>query len=216
MSPFDVTGKLFSASSFRSSSMTDKIDLYFQDYSLIPLFIQENYIKMNPSMTSGSGRQQTASTLKLLAEAADSISMGDLVDSVQRKENSWSLLPLHAAMSTIRPCFFTHGGMQGMYQFPGWLGQNSKVNKSNRLLREIEQHMRIKVSGDKSEIRMTYLPLLAKLLTQPLENEDIEGVISRMDEYYLDREDWDSIMELGYQGLTSKIPTKTKSAFTRM
>jgi hypothetical protein len=37
-----------------------------------------------------------------------------------------------------------------------------------------------------------------------------------MDDYYVNREDWDNIMELGYQSLVQKIPSKTKSAFTRL
>jgi hypothetical protein len=161
----------------------------------------------------------TQQTLKLLSEAADSISIGDILDASQRSENSWSLLPIHAVMSTVRPCFFTHGGMQGMYNFPGWLGQNSKQNKSNRLLREIQQKMKLRAHADKSEIRLQYLPTLSKLLTKPLvdrEAEGIEEVIQRMDHYYLNREDWDSIMDLGYQDFVKPIAPKNKTAFTRM
>ena len=40
-------------------------------------------------------------------------------------------------------------------------------------------------------------------------------MIQVMDYYYLNREDWDSIMELGYQKLAESIPTKAKTAFTR-
>ena len=40
LSPFVVIGKLLSPSSFRSLSFSGKMDLYFQDYSLIPLFVQ--------------------------------------------------------------------------------------------------------------------------------------------------------------------------------
>ena len=38
--PFDVMTKLFSQSSFRSASFPEKIEGYFQDYSLIPLMVQ--------------------------------------------------------------------------------------------------------------------------------------------------------------------------------
>lgn len=36
-----------------------------------------------------------------------------------------------------------------------------------------------------------------------------------MDDYYLNREDWDSIQEIGYHDLVVGISSKTKSAFTR-
>jgi replication factor C subunit 1 len=109
--------------------------------------------------------------------------------------------------------------MQGMYNFPGWLGQNSKQTKSNRLLREVQQKMKLKASANKSDIRLEYLPSLSKFLINPMierENDGIEEVINRMDYYYLNREDWDNIMDLGYQDLVKKIPTKNKTAFTRL
>jgi replication factor C subunit 1 len=104
-----------------------------------------------------------------------------------------------------------------MFNFAGWLGQNSKQGKTGRLLREIQNRMRIKTSGDKTEIRLSYLPTLAPLLTKPLVEGDggIETVIDLMDTYYLSREDWDSVLELGYQSLATDIPSKTRSGFTR-
>lgn len=76
--------------------------------------------------------------------------------------------------------------------------------------------MRLKTSGDKNEIRMNYLPILAPLLTKSLLNDSgIATVIDLMDSYYLTRDDWDGIMELGYQNLTLNIPTKVKAGFTR-
>jgi ribonucleotide reductase alpha subunit len=49
-----------------------------------------------------------------------------------------------------------------------WLGQNSKQNKYQRLLRELQIHMRLKISGDKNELRQTYLPALAPYLATPI------------------------------------------------
>jgi replication factor C subunit 1 len=88
MTPFDVIGKLTNQTSFRSATINEKIDLYFQDYSLIPLMVQENYIKVTPAMARESGlqgRNLNATHVKLLSEAAEAISMGDLLDTCQRK-----------------------------------------------------------------------------------------------------------------------------------
>jgi replication factor C subunit 1 len=185
MSPFDMIAKLLSASSFRSTSFLDKMDFYFQDYSLIPLFVQENYIKMDPLMTREAGltgKAKVANQIKLLSEAADSISDSDLLETAQRNENSWSLLPLHAALSTIRPCFFVHGNLTstgsgfygGGYGFPSWLGQYSKQSKGRRILRELQVHMRLAASADKDQVVLNYLPVLTKLLTDPLVLRDVE------------------------------------------
>ncbi|KAJ3262664.1 hypothetical protein HK103_000193 [Boothiomyces macroporosus] len=220
LSPFDITSRLFTQHSFRSTSFNDKIDLYFQDFSLIPLMVQENYLHCNSQLARESGavgKQMNHQVMNLMAQAADSISLGDILDSSQRKENSWSLLPIHGVISTIRPCFFAHGQLKGMIQFPSWLGQNSKQGKGNRLLRELQLHTRLHTSADKNELRLSYLPLLAKKLTKPMaDSEDgISDVINLMDSYYLNKDDFDSVMELGYQSYPSGIPSKTKSAFTR-
>ncbi|XP_016145085.1 replication factor C subunit 1-like [Sinocyclocheilus grahami] len=50
LGPFDVCRKVF-ASGEESAHMTliDKSDLFFHDYSLAPLFVQENYLHVRPA-----------------------------------------------------------------------------------------------------------------------------------------------------------------------
>lgn len=48
----------------------------------------------------------------------------------------------------------------------------------------------------------------------------VDAIMERMDEYFISREDWDTIVELGVDQnkddiVLKKIPTATKSAFTR-
>ncbi|KAJ3247399.1 hypothetical protein HDU78_004373 [Chytriomyces hyalinus] len=233
MSPWDVTGTLFNRVSFRETSFADKLELYFSDFSLIPLMIQENYIKMDPVLAKENGgpnkAQQDIEALNLLSNAADAIAHADIISSVQMKTQNWGLLPFHGVTSTIRPAFFTHGSLVntgsfygGGYAFPSWLGKNSNQSKNVRLLKEIQLHMRLHVSADKNEVRQSYLPALAPLITLPLakDSSGVEQVIQTMDDYYLTREDWDSILDLGLdecsaKALTADIPTATKTAFTR-
>jgi replication factor C subunit 1 len=76
--------------------------------------------------------------------------------------------------------------------------------------------MRLHSSADKRQVRMEYMPSLSARLTSPLKEEaGIDEVINIMDEYYLTRDDWDSIMEMGYSYLATTIPSKIKTAFTR-
>ena len=49
-----------------------------------------------------------------------------------------------------------------------WLGQNSKQTKLSRQLTDVQARMRLKVSGDKSEIRQSYIPSLFPHIVQPL------------------------------------------------
>lgn len=46
--PFDVVRKVFSATEQKGMSLIDKSDLFFQDYSMGPLFTQENYLSVVP------------------------------------------------------------------------------------------------------------------------------------------------------------------------
>lgn len=48
--PFDVCRKVFSSGEETAHmSLIDKSDLFFHDYSLAPLFVQENYLHVRPA-----------------------------------------------------------------------------------------------------------------------------------------------------------------------
>lgn len=47
--PWDVCRKVFSSSEQKSMSLSDKSDLFFHDYSIGPLFVQENYLAVMPN-----------------------------------------------------------------------------------------------------------------------------------------------------------------------
>ncbi|CCE84036.1 Piso0_004638 [Millerozyma farinosa CBS 7064] len=223
LKPFDITARFFSAQTYNpnsGSSLNDKIDLYFNDIDFTPLMIQENYLYTRPA-----GASSPKDHLRRVAEAADDISKSDHINSLIRSsEQQWSLLPFHGVMSSVRPCSKVAGSITQRINFAGWLGQNSKSLKYQRLLQEIQYHTRLKTSTDKAQLRLDYLPLLTKKLTTPLIDggeSSIPDVISVMDSYYLTKEDWAVLVDLGIGPangdlITKKIPTKVKTAFTRI
>lgn len=91
-----------------------------------------------------------------------------------------------------------------------------------RYVKEIQGHMRLRSSGDRHEIRQQYLPLLWYRLVQKLQTrgkECLGEIIDLMDSYFLTKEDWDAIVELGVGSMEmadNKIDTGTKTAFTRL
>ncbi|KZT74614.1 DNA replication factor C, large subunit, partial [Daedalea quercina L-15889] len=232
MTPFNVIQKMLGPYMFSSTSretLSDKMELYFHDHSFIPLFIQENYLKTQPARVKNlDGPEKTLKQLELMDRAAASISDGDLVDSLIhgccRPEQHWSLMPLHAVCSTVRPASFLYG-MGVSYGGPNamWLGQNSKQNKLMRQLTEVQARMRLHVSGDKAEIRQSYIPAMFPYVVRPLIDEGasaVEAVIERMDDYFISREDWDTIVELGVDQnkddvVLKRISTATKTSFTK-
>ncbi|KAK4152747.1 replication factor RFC1 C terminal domain-containing protein [Chaetomidium leptoderma] len=229
LKPWDICHKMIGGGLFSPASkatLNDKIELYFHDHEFSYLMIQENYLRSKPAALGGSGhndRLQNLKYLELVDQAAESISDGDLVDRmIHGPQQQWSLMPTHAVFSTVRPSSFIAGMFNGQPLFSTWLGNNSKYGKLGRFVREIHSHMRLKSSGDHNEIRQQYLPVLWHQLVKRLEVEGkdaVEDVINLMDSYYLTREDFDSIKELGvgYQSeATVKLETQTKATFTRM
>jgi replication factor C subunit 1 len=91
-----------------------------------------------------------------------------------------------------------------------------------RYVKEIQGHMRLRASGDRDEIRQQYIPLLWNKLVRRLMDEgkdSVEGVIDFMDSYFLTRDDWDALVELGLGPMDEsnvKLETQTKATFTRL
>lgn len=100
--------------------------------------------------------------------------------------------------------------------------------------------MRLKVSGDKPEIRQQYIPTLFTRIVKPLmdvgsvsatieeigastltlSQSAVDEVITIMDEYYLSKDEWDTLVELGVDQnkddlVLKKISTATKTSLTR-
>ena len=96
------------------------------------------------------------------------------------------------------------------------------VGKLSRFVKEIQGHMRLRASGDRHEVRQQYLPLLWYRLVNglQLEGKDALGsIIDLMDSYFLTKDDWDAVLELGVGPMDMehvKIDTNVKTSFTKI
>ncbi|XP_052365371.1 LOW QUALITY PROTEIN: replication factor C subunit 1 [Oncorhynchus keta] len=219
LGPFDVCRKVFSKGE-ESGHMTliDKSDLFFHDYSLAPLFVQENYIHVKPAAAGGDMK----SHLVLLSKTADSICDGDLVDRQIRSKQAWSLLPTQAIYSSVLPGELMRGYMTSFPSFPSWLGKFSSGNKHSRIIQELASHMSLKTLSSRQAVSLDYLPYLRVALLCPLQRQGAEGAgqaVQLLDDYHLVREDVDSLMEISLWGgqpdPCKLVLPKVKSAFTR-
>ncbi|KAJ2808843.1 DNA replication factor C complex subunit Rfc1 [Coemansia guatemalensis] len=213
--PFDVIQSYLSCSDNMAMSFADKLDLYYSDYGIVPLFVQENYIDMWPN-----GATNDLGALEQLSRAADMIAEGDVVEGKLRGSQQWGLMPLHATLACVAPAFHARGRRNTMYRFPLWLGRNSKGTRLARQLREVQSHMRLRMALDKTEVRQSYIPAMIPEMTKPLIDQGasgIEDVVSMMDHYYLTKEHWDAMVELHMDGeqILKQIPSAVKTAFTR-
>ena len=196
-------------------SFGDKCDLFFHDYNIAPLFVQENYLHVKPDCPKSE-------LLKRVAQTADSLSLGDLVEKRIRSNQAWSLLPTQAVFSSVLPGEYMSGSLAGAANFPGWLGKNSKSNKRKRLAQEVHDHTRIATSGSRLSVRLDYAPFLVQAIVKPLKDKGVEGVPEALEvikEYRLLREDIDALLELStwpkMKNPWESVESKVKAALTR-
>jgi replication factor C subunit 1 len=228
LKPWDITQKILGGGMFAASSkatLNDKIELYFNDHEFSPLMLQENYLGTNPTRAlQYDGSEKKLKLLELASNAADSISDGDLVDRmIHGSQQHWSLMPTHAIFGFVRPASFVAGSTAGhQTRFTSWLGKNSNQNKLTRMVKEIQAHMRLRSSGDRHEVRQQYVPVFWNQLCKRLEEEgkdSVPDIIALMDSYFLTKDDFDAVMELGVGPMDQeklKIATQAKSTFTRL
>jgi replication factor C subunit 1 len=214
--PFEAIKRVFPAGFGvkKPENLIQKCDLFFYDYTLMPLMVFENYLKASQPV----GRSEL-DKLKAIAETADAMSFGDVIEKNIRTFNNWSLLPLQAAFSVAMPATFMNASLNAMPLFPSFLGRLSNYNKRERLLQELKCHMNLKVSGNKTSLSLDYLEPLRDAIIRRVKKGDIEGVVEFLNSYYLRKEDFDAIMELtiftGEPDPYSKIDAKIKTALTR-
>ncbi|RPB04537.1 DNA replication factor C, large subunit [Choiromyces venosus 120613-1] len=225
LKPWDIAQKLLGNELFAPASkktLNDKIELYFNDHEFSYLMVQENYLKTNPARANDyHGKEKNLKMLELVENASESISDGDLVDAlIHGPQQQWSLMPTHGMFSTVKPSSYMYGGYGGQpLGFTLWLGNNSKQGKLSRFVKEIQSHIRLRASGDRHEVRQTYIPAFYNMLAKRLERDGKDAileVIDTMDDYFLTKDDWDAIVELIVGPASAlDIPTQAKSSFTR-
>lgn len=228
LKPWDICNKILRAEMFSGSSkatLNDKIELYFNDHEFSYLMLQENYLKTKMAQMSfvPPGKPQNLKALELADGAAESISDGDLVDRmIHGSQQQWSLMPTHAVFSFVRPASYVYGNFGAQVGFTSWLGNNSKQGKLSRFVKEIQSHMRLRTSADRHEIRQQYLPAVWNKTVGLMKAEGkdaVPDVIKFMDEYYLSKDDYDALLELGLGPMDQelvKLDTQTKATFTRL
>lgn len=90
------------------------------------------------------------------------------------------------------------------------------------MVKEIQGHMRLRTSADRHEVRQQYLPAIWNKTVNLLNREGKESaqdVIDFMDSYYLTKEDYEAVLELGVGPMDQakvKLDAATKATFTRL
>ncbi|GMI86241.1 replication factor C1, replication factor C 1 [Hibiscus trionum] len=229
ISPFTAVDKLFGFNGGKLRT-DERIDLSMSDPDLVPLLVQENYINYRPSSIGkdDSGVRRMNS----IARAAESIGDGDIVNVQIRRYRQWQLSQTSVLSSCIIPAALLHGqretfehGEHNFNRFGGWLGKNSTMSKNYRLLEDFHVHFlasRESCSG-RETLRLEYLTVLLKRLTNPLRDmpkeEAVKQVLEFMNAYSISQEDFDTVVELskfqGHPNPMEGILPAVKAALTK-
>lgn len=126
LTPFDACRLLMAPPP--NMSLNDRLDLFFVDYDLIPLLVQQNYPKcFTPKEINGA------------CKSAAFISQADCVSRAIRSEQNWSLLPEYGLLGTVFVPPKPEPGIGAPYpEFPVWLGKYSHSKKISRITQELQ------------------------------------------------------------------------------
>lgn len=196
---FETTTALFA-----KRKVNEKMDLYFEDYNFVPLFVYENYTKTSTS------------NIYELRSMIESISYADIVDKhIHGPSQEWNLLPVHAFFSSVYPS--KNRNLNKRIDFPSYLGQLSKKNKNNRNLTEVMLHCFKNIFTNKLDFRIYTVDLLFNKIVNLMARGMIEECLNIFKKYDLIQSDFEILTEIVFDGgiQTKSIGAKNKSAFTR-
>lgn len=209
---FEAAAKLLNKKETRNFRHREKVDLFFVDFDIIPLIIQENYIN---AMTNEPNQ------LKRLSLAADSISLADVMNTFMRAKKEWTLLPQYAQLAAIEPATRSGNGVP-FPRFPEWFGRNSTQRKTERMLREVRGVLAGNISGDAESVLKDYVPTLYKLIMTPFKAGKFEDTVNTMHMYKITPEMFkEHLVYLQFGSITcleelKAIPSKDKATLSKL
>lgn len=213
-------------------SLFKRTDAFFTDYALMGLLVHQNYLKVGLhhfalTKTKGGAHAEYEFLVDMYhgTEAMSDFAIAE--HGVRSGDQNWSLLPFCSTL--VVKSGYHLGGERGGFlsgypEFSSWLGKNSSRGKMDRILQELSHHINYKISADKTELRLVYLPILreriARLLMETSEDgPKVNDAIVFMDEYGLDRDDvFENMDEFVLDKNIKKLAdldSKIKAAFTR-
>ncbi len=110
LNPFEAAAKLLNRRDNQNMKFSEKLNMFFVDFDMVPLIIHENYL-------STYGATRSPDDVQKMAESADYISLGDCIDRTVRSEGAWELLPNQGIFSSVAPATISAGSLS-MAKFP--------------------------------------------------------------------------------------------------
>lgn len=164
-----AAGKLLNYAGTENQTIKDKLDLFFVDYDLIPLLVQESYLRCFDE------HSHSQNDLKALSRAADSISLGEVYSTAIRSEQEWQLLPnFGLAAAVAPPCFKAYiddpnRGFIPAPSFPTWFGKNMTMRKNKRLISELRAVLSKRIQCGDFDMIQYVVPQLNRFIMESID-----------------------------------------------
>ena len=192
-SPLDACMKMFAVS---DTTLLDKANLYFHDSSLMPLLIQENYLRVVPSITAQRKPVSVSQRLDLISKVADSLVLGDMCSKLNYTNGSRALMGYESMYSGVLPATYLRGSLDTVH-FPAWFRAAQKGKTNDRLAIELETHCSLKTTSiDRNEFNLDYLPVFDHLLCEYLSKPTTAACFDLLNHYDFNPDDVQTIFSI--------------------
>lgn len=186
------------------------------DYMSIPAFVHWNFFEAKTQRS----RVYAHDLMNSFLDGLDYMSLGDVMTTHMLEQQTWSLLPHVAIVTTLAPSHCARRCLNPYVKFPGSFGKISTRNKNVRVLKEMyPKFSRVTLSGPLS-VKAEYLPHLSHIIISILTQKGKDGideVVKIMQTYDICRSDLDLIFEICMTTNSWKsVPGNVKAALTRM
>lgn len=187
MSVFEACSNLFNTSTGaadgKAYSVKQKLDMYYIDSQIMPLFVQENYLR-RAEAGLGSRHTNEVEQLEACAYAAELQATGDALSK------DWEVMNSAAIIGTVYPSYLMSSEKSNIKsQFPAWFQRKGPVDKARRTVQELHSKIRT-MSGCNARNLVTtnYHDILHRRLVHPLLIGDVKGCAQRLSSCGLSRE----------------------------
>mmetsp|Transcript_117308 Transcript_117308/g.215912 ORF Transcript_117308/g.215912 Transcript_117308/m.215912 type:complete len:897 (+) Transcript_117308:45-2735(+) len=217
VSPFDACKKLLNTSEGARLSFRERLDMFFVDFSLVGLLIQENYLR------SVEKKPVDNEVMQRCAYSADLFTISDILNNKIRQDQDWSLLPDVGVTGAVYPTHVTNGFIP-YPSFPSFLGKYSTMSRSQRLTTELHAHLKLSGTVRGRAIWTSgYGDVLYSKMVRPLlsgKPEAVKETFAVLDAYGLSKDHLsehltDLRQHLGAEDLFKRVDSKVKAAMTR-
>ena len=212
MGPFEVVKGLFTSSTARTWDYAKRNEMFYVDYDLLPLLVQQNYLKCVEKITDPR-------VLFAMRKANEYICLGDTLSRAIHQDSQWGLLPELGVVSTVAPSFACNNQL-AFPDFPAWLGRQSTQGKNLRLMKELRNMVgTISTTTSRNMKLSRYSDVLYETLVLRLTEGGIQATVDLIDQMGVPK---DVLFEVLAESRFSwqndpyaVVDSKTKAALTR-